>query len=477
VIATALTAIAPFTPAETAAGPRLELAPCRPEGIEETLRCGDMLAPEDPSRPAGRHIKLHVVVLPALDAVEGASGAAPLFDVAGGPGIPSTAAARFYATDGKVHRRHREVVLVDQRGTGESSPLRCQELELYDPGTPMYPPAAVRRCRQTLQKHADLAQYSTANGAADLDAVRAALGYDRIDLFGLSYGSRLALEYLRRYSARVRSAVLAGTVADGKKMPLWHARNAQTVFDRVLDECAADPSCHDRFPNVRREWEDVLGRLRAAPGTATATVDGQSVTFPVRIGPLTEAVRTILVSTGGQRSVPFLIHRMAAGDFTPLFDKVLAHRDEFAEGLYLSVTCPEDTLWITEKERDAATARTFLGTYRVDEQLAACRIWNVPVARAPIRVATADVPVLLLAGSMDYVTPVEWAREVAALLPRSRVVVIPGLGHFPDGLANAGCYDEMMSAFYERGDAADLDTSCVARMSLPPFVLSNPESR
>src|SRR5262249_14203289 len=197
----------------------------------------------------GRKIKLHLVVLPAL---EERPRAIPLFDVAGGPGVPSSGAAGFYATDGKVHRRHRDVVLLDQRGTGESSPLRCPELELPDPGTSMYPPDAVRRCRRTLEKHADLAQYTTANAAADLDAVRAALGYDQIDLFGLSYGSRLSLEYIRRYPARVHAAILIGTVADGKKLPLWHARNAQVVLDRIFEECGADRACHAAFPNVRQ---------------------------------------------------------------------------------------------------------------------------------------------------------------------------------------------------------------------------------
>lgn len=157
----------------TPAASPMSLRSCTLDGSQEIVRCGDLLVPEDPSRPQGRHIKLYFIVLPALERAE---GTAPLFDLAGGPGLAATAGASYFLTDGRIHRQRRDVVLVDQRGTGESSPLRCPELELANSLAPMYPPDAVRRCRQTLQQSADLSQYHTDKTVADLEAVRKALG-------------------------------------------------------------------------------------------------------------------------------------------------------------------------------------------------------------------------------------------------------------------------------------------------------------
>jgi pimeloyl-ACP methyl ester carboxylesterase len=453
-----------------AADSRLELSPCRPPGVEETLRCGDLLVAENPQQPSGRKIKLHVVVLPALD---GKGGAPPLFDLAGGPGIGATGAAGFYATDGRIHRRERDVVLVDQRGTGESSPLRCQELELGNPRDRMYPPEMVKRCRLTLEKQAHLAQYTTANAAGDLDLVRAGLGYSRIDLSGLSYGTRLALAYMRLHPAHVRSAVLIGTVRDEEKMPLSHARNAQVVLDRLFDQCMSEAACHGAFPNLRQEWQSLLDSLQVKPVSTSGVVQGREVPVVMRRGPFAEAFRPLLLTTGSQIRVPYVIHRMSLGDFRPFLGATLSGGGEISEGLYLSVVCAEDTPRITSAEREAATTHTFLGTYRIDEQAGACREWNIPLAATPTAsVKNPDVPILLLAGEMDYVTPAAWAREVAASFPRSRVVEVPKLGHFPDGLEHMECLEEMIASFFKHGDAGEVDSSCVKSMTRPPFVLS-----
>jgi pimeloyl-ACP methyl ester carboxylesterase len=458
-----------------AAAGKIALSPCRPPGVDETVRCGDVLVPEDPRSPHGREIKLHVVVVPA---VAGDVHRAPLFDLAGGPGVAGSGAAQFYTTAGRIHRQDRDVVLVDQRGTGESNPLNCPDLALGGPfAGHMYPPAAVARCRQALAAHADLAQYTTARAAADLDAARSALGYAQIDLSALSYGTRLAVAYMRLFPTHVRSAVLIGTVADGKKLPLWHARNAQEVLARLFDQCRADETCHGAFPDLPAEWSRVLDAVRTRPVTATVTVAGKPETVSLQGGSFEEAFRAQLVTTGGQLRAPYLIHRMSMGDWAPFVSHALGGGAPLAEGLYLSVTCAEDTPLITPAERLSATEGTFLGTYRIDEQQAACREWKVPVARPVVtRAATRDVPVLLLAGGMDYVTPAAWAHEVAAGFPRSRVVEIPGLGHYPDGLEHLECFDEMMAAFFARPDPAALDTSCVAAMRRPPFVRGEKEA-
>jgi pimeloyl-ACP methyl ester carboxylesterase len=451
-------------------GPRQE--PCRVPGIEEALRCVNLLVPENWTRPGGRMIGLHVVVVPALHPDPSRP---PLFDLAGGPGIAGSGAASFYATEGRIHREQRDVVLVDQRGTGESSPLHCEALERRPALLRMYPPQEVRRCRQALAARADLAQYTTAAAAADLEAVRAALGYPAIDLFGLSYGTRLARAYLRRHPERVHAVALVGTVGDDKKLPLWHARGAQEVLDRVFAQCAGDPSCAGSFPHLSDEWPVLLRRLDAHPVGVAVGPEGGERRIDMARGPFAEALRTLLVTPTGQRRVPLLVHQMFGGRFESFVKAV--RRGQGLEGLYLSVVCAEDTPWITASERQEATGRTFLGTYRIDEQAGACREWRVPKVREPEVAPTgSDVPALFLAGGMDYVTPKAWAEEVAEQFPRGRIVDIPDLGHFPDGLSHMECLDALLADFYARGEAQAVDASCVATMKPPPFVLSE-ESR
>lgn len=266
--------------------------------------------------------------------------------------------------------------------------------------------------------------------------------------------------------------MLVGALADDKKLPLWHARNAQSVLDKLFDQCASDPACHAAFPALRQEWGAWVLRLQSAPVVTSAVVGGHERPITLRAGPFAEAFRGLLYSAGDQIHVPSLVHGISQGSFAPFFDRVLGKGGNISAGLYLSITCSEDTPRITPDERDSATAGTFLGTYRIDEQAGACRVWNVP--RAPDAKWAAphpDVPVLLVAGTMDAVTAPAWAREIASLLPRSRVIEIPGLGHFPDSLDHMECLDEMLAAFYQGAQPDRVDTECVKRMSRGGFAL------
>jgi pimeloyl-ACP methyl ester carboxylesterase len=292
----------------------------------------------------------------------------------------------------------------------------------------------VAKCRDRLARRADLSRYSTADAVADLEAVRSALGHERIDLAGLSYGTRLAQEYLRRHPDRVRALALLGSLPPGEKLPLPFARNAQ----RVLDALA-----------------------RETPGMAE-----DIAALADKGGRFWEAVRALLTTADSQRQLPSLLHEAAQGRMEPIL-RAMTHPPMGADGLLLSVSCPEDTLHIAEAEI-AAQPRTVFGRYRVDQQIAACKAWKVPPRQVDQSFVTAPVPALLMAGSMDHVTPPEWAEQIAAHLPASRVVVIPRLGHFPAGLSHMECYDEIIARFFEAGSAAGLDLSCIATMQPLP---------
>jgi pimeloyl-ACP methyl ester carboxylesterase len=410
------------------------------------MRCGRLVVPEDRSKLAGRSISIAFVIVPAT----GPRTLPPLYDFAGGPGISATAGADFWAGPGAIHRLHRDVVLVDQRGTGQSALLECPELRLapLDPG-------AVTACRQRLSANADLSRYSTAESIADFDAVRAALGHERIDLSGLSYGSRLAQEYLRAHPDRVRAMALSGAVSPKAKLPLSFAATAQAVLAELTRQCAADAACHASIPDLAADVAAVQRALETA-----------RVAEP---GPFWESLRGQLLTTASQRRLPWLLHQAALGDFAPILEALKPRPDSNA--LLLAVECPEDTLRIGESERAASRAGVF-GDYRLTRQIAACKAWGVPAEERERTFVHSPVPVLLLAGSMDYVTPPEWAAEIAQHLPNARVVTIPLLGHFPDGLTNMDCYDDLIARFFEAGSAEHLDASCVAKMLPPPFNLT-----
>jgi pimeloyl-ACP methyl ester carboxylesterase len=447
----------------------LQLQRCQVAGAEETLKCGTLSVPENPARPDGRKIDLHIVVLPA---VEANSHRAPLFDLAGGPGLAASEGASFFATAGQIHRQHRDVVLVDQRGTGQSHPLHCPEIESESPLAPMYPPDAVRRCRLQLSRDADLSQYTTLNSARDLEAVRVALGYPTIDISALSYGTRLALTYMRTFPEHVRSAALTGTVSDDAKIPLYHGRNAQTTLDALFRDCADDVACHHAFPGLAQRWQAVLKSVGAGT-TVVDSVDGKETKIHLTAGPFAETFRQLLVTTSGQRQIPYQIDRMSRGDFQPFLTRTLhGGSPTFAEGLLLSITCAEDVPWITPNDRRRASEGTFLGSYRIDEQRRACNVWNVPAINIAHAHSSINVPVVFFAGDRDGVTPRAWAADVATNFPNSRVVTIPKLGHFPEGLEHMECFDEVMSDFFAQGNAKNIDTTCVATMAPPTFAIS-----
>ena len=425
----------------------LALAPCNLPGIDEALRCGRLEVPENRARPATRRIGLNVVVLPAT----GRRRAPPLFDLAGGPGLAATDAATFFATDGKVHRRHRDVVLVDQRGTGRSNPLHCPALATRDKSLPMYPPELVRECRAALEGVADLSQYGTAQAVEDLEAVRRALRAPKIDLTGISYGTALAVAYARKYPRHVRAMALIGTVGYGKRLPLWHARNAQETMDAIVEDCLAQASCASAHPGLMITARQAREALEGTPRA--------------------EMLRNLMGTNSGQASVPLALRAAATGDagaWSGLFKGGGGPR--IAEGLYLSVVCPEDTTHIRPEEIAPAVAGTFLGDYRIREQLAACREWKLPPVRPAAKPARASpIPVLFLAGGRDHVTPPAWARETAQGFRPSRVVDIPPMAHFPDGLEGAGCLDEMLAAFFDEPVPGKVDAACVANMRPAEF--------
>ncbi len=435
-----------------AAPPAITPRDC-PAPLPEAARCGTIDLPENRARPNGRRIALNIVILPAAGPVR----LPPLFDLEGGPGLPSTHSAGFYLTDGAAYRAGRDVVLVDQRGTGGSNPLLCPELDAperqYDP---LYPGALVLACRDRLAARADLASYGTDAAAADLDAVRAALGAERIDLVALSYGTTLALRYATLHPDRVRAMVLFGTVPPEARPPRDHAPAATRALGLIVRDCAAAPACHQAFPELGRELSRASARL---PADLSREV-------------FAEKLRNLMYAPDRAARIPLILHRAAAGDFAPFY--VATRRtgaSELADGLYLGITCSESLAGMDYRAASEASMHTPFGNYRLFAQREACRHWSVftpaPDFFAPPAPA---MPLLMISGERDPVSPPDWAEAIARRSPHARHIVLPGGGHVLNGMAGVDtCLDPMIVRFLETADVAALDTACVAAMHPPAF--------
>jgi pimeloyl-ACP methyl ester carboxylesterase len=435
--------------------------PCAAEN--PSVKCGTITVPENPRAGNARTIALNVVVVRAR---KPRAGVPPLFHLDGGPGIAATNVADFYVGPGAGYRESRDVVLFDQRGTGASNPLRCAALEHRHPLEDMYSARDVADCLEGL-KPADLSAYSTEAAAQDIDRVRTALGYKTIDIWALSYGTRLAQEYIKRYPDKVHRAVLVGFVPLDNRAPLYHAAAAQRVLDLIFFQCQLDADCSAKYPALRDEWRALLVSLDPAPATATAGTEQVTI----RRGPFAEALRTLMTTGAGQRQIPFIIHAASAGNFAPFLERLPKDSSQFAEGLYLTIACSEGGARVKAEDVQRHVADTFLGDYRVRQELAACSQWPVYTVRPDFYARpAASPPVLVMAGEMDNVAPPDWGYRFCAALPACRFVMIPALGHGPfdlDAWTNGACFDDVTQRFYVDGAAVDM--SCFKGMRPPAF--------
>lgn len=435
-----------------AAAPAIVPRDCPPPILTQA-RCGTLEVPEDRTRPEGRKLGLNIVILPAT----GPARLPPLFDLEGGPGLPSTHSAGFYLTDGVAYRAGRDVVLVDQRGTGGSNPLVCPELDAPERQyAPLYPPALVDACRNRLGAQADLTRYGTDEAAADLDAVRTALGAERIDIVALSYGTTLALRYATLHPERVRAMVLYGAVPPGARPPQSHAPAATRAFGELVRACAEAPACRQAYPELSREFATAFQRL---PASLSRDV-------------FLEKLRSLMYAPDRAARIPLIVHRAAAGDLAPFYAATRrTGPTELADGLYLSITCAESMAGMDYRAASEASMQTPFGTYRLVVQREACRHWPsftpAPAFFAPPAPA---MPVLLVSGERDPVAPPDWAEALARRSPHARHIVLPGGGHVLDGMAGVDtCLDPLVVRFLDNADTGGLDHSCITAMHPPPF--------
>lgn len=442
--------------------------------------CADFAVPENPAKPEGRSIELRVARVPAINREKEPD---PLFLLAGGPGMGATALYGNVAPAFRRIHRNRDIVLVDQRGTGSSNALNCptDDLEMMS-ATPEQLRDEAERCLKTLSEHADVAYYTTSVAVQDLDHVRAALGYERINLYGGSYGTRVAQHYLRRFPRHTRSVILDGVIAPEQILGPDTAIDAERALESVLARCTRAAACKRKFGNPAEAYRALRESLKSKPVSVTLPDPTTGIPRTIQFGPMQLALvlRLAIYSSEQAALLPLaLSFAQQSGNFAPLagqFLMTLRTVDEIASyGMHNSVVCTEDVPFFDTVKIDREKLEaTFLGAAQVDALQSICAIWpHGPIdadLHAPLQ---SDVPVLLLSGGNDPVTPPANGEKAKAGLENSLHLVLPDLGH---GQIAAPCMDRVMADFIRLGTVKGLDTSCTRRAKPMPFftTLSGP---
>lgn len=457
----------------------LELQDCRlqAQGPAPSVaaRCGRLELPENPAAPDGRRIALAIAVIPALSA---RAAPDPLVLIPGGPGQGARESFLPLLPALEDVNRMRDLVLVDQRGTGESARLGCPEAERAFDDPDMEPSRLGQLSSACLRAlPGDPRFYTTSVAVRDLEAVRVALGYEKLNLYGASYGTRVAQHYLRRYPAQVRSLVLDGVVQPGLLLGPALALDAEHSLQRLFADCRADAACHARFGDPSASLAALRAELAAAPRTVRIPDPLTAEAREERFGPgeLALTLRILSYSSTGRALLPFLLDRAVAGaDPGPLLAQSLLIADQFdgmlALGMHNAVACTEDLPFVDEAvvDRDAL-AESYLGTRMLDGLLAMCAHWPRGELDPDLREALATpVPALLFSGEVDPVTSPANGEAALAGFSAGRHFVFPGQGHVQLVLR---CAQHLMRDFLEAGSASTLDARCLDRVRAAPFFL------
>lgn len=445
--------------------------------VEQNAQCGSFDVKENPQDPKSINIALNVLRIPAVNPVPEQD---PLFIVVGGPGQSAVVVAESVHRIFNEIRKNRDIVFVDQRGTGKSNPLDCDfesedAKQLSEQEQEELGRAAVKQCIEKIKDHA--AYYTTNYAVADLDAVRIALGYEKINLWGGSYGTRVVLEYLRRYPTHTRASILDGVAPAAIALPWSMEADGLAALQAINQQCATTPACISHYGDIVQKAQilsvDLLSKPQAIKITHPRTQE--KVTVNLTAQDFAAVVRLALYNRDISSLLPQVISEAAAGEyqlFASLIYLAKAKSDmaNISYGMHYSVACNED--YPLYKNKNALESNVFLNSRMVQKYSEICAQWpNAELPEDYWDSIKSDLPVLILSGAVDPVTPPRWGEQVKAGLSNAIHVIAPGGHHIISG---EGCIAQLMAAFIVKGDGKTLDTKCA--QNIQPLAIHIPPS-
>jgi pimeloyl-ACP methyl ester carboxylesterase len=484
--ATATTRAAPAKPVQVKAVPqrytlgKLTFKPCeltKPgTGQRAAAWCSPFKVPENRADPSGRKINLKLALVRSDAAV-------PDKDIVvflvGGPG---QAATREYVTAARgfeLLKKHHDILLLDQRGTGDSNPLSCPKASKKDKKlfAQSADTAAIKQavadCLAEVDEHADPRFYTTTDAVADLEAVRQGLGAPKFDLIGVSYGTRMAQQYAMRHPDGVRSIVLDSAVPNTAILGEHIAVHLEQALKKDFALCTSDPACKKKFGDPYATLVKLRNDVQANPRKVSVRdpYTYEETEHTLNEDSLVSVVRMFAYSPLTIRLLPLSIHAAANGDFGPLMGQASLMQGDLGSdmntGMGMSVTCSEDAALIKPRPQDKDT---LMGTRFMTNLKAQCAVW--PHGKMPAdfhQPLTGNIPTIVLSGELDPVTPPRWGKSIVAHLGNARQIVLKGQGHSE---FMTGCMPRVIRNFIVMPDPNKLDTSCLKRLG-PPAMYVN----
>jgi pimeloyl-ACP methyl ester carboxylesterase len=471
--------------------PRFEESDCPMRRMPEdvTIDCGTLIVPENRSQPDGPQVRLAVAIIRSASPTPAAE---PLVYLSGGPG-----GSALYGLDRWIelgYTSQHDMILFDQRGTGYSEPsLNCIEIEDWtykDLGRPeWFLRNQTLRCSKRLRKEGvDMSAYNSAASAADLNDLRRALGYEKLNLLGISYGTRLALTTMRDYPQAVRSVVLDSTYPPNADALTEDAPNTNRAFDQLFAGCAENPACNENFPLLKDRFYELVNNLDEQPLELPVINYETGRPFEIEVygDDMLGVLFLSLYDTEAIPILPIVISQAADGDYfllSQLFAAAFAqgshasiysNADGFSEGMYYSVQCREEMPFADYKTVLASAAdypeleNYVVSGYELERVM--CNFWGAgepdAIENQPVQ---SDIPTLVLAGQYDPITPPAWGKLAAESLSNSYFYEFPGYGH---GVSVVdGCSTDITQAFFA-DPASPPDTGCLANIGAPDFLTS-----
>lgn len=449
----------------------LELENCHISGYRQEVLCGEYTVFEDRAAQQGREIDIQFAVVPAIAADKQAD---PLVFLAGGPGQGSLEVAAFVNLAFQEIHENRDIVLIDQRGMGSSHPLNCEpdediSLMLSDEEQLRVARESLQQCLQELD--ADVTKYTQDLANEDIHDILLALGYDRVNLYGGSWGTRSALLYNRQFPAQVRSVILDGNAPLENKVPLHFNTDAERALQALFTDCENDSNCQASFPNLEQDFNRVLTDFGddGLEVTLPDATSGEEITLLLTRSTFVNAILSILYTPQLSRLIPVIIEQAKDSDFRAL-NAILGARSgdiSIAQGAQLTILCAEEFARMSSQEIAAEAAQGFVGTVAFNVFANGCSVWpQAPLPEIYSQDMSSDVPALILSGAIDPVTPERWGHRMAEVLSNSVHLIATATGH---NVAPVPCAPEIMAQFVEEASVENIDGSCLDELSRPSF--------
>lgn len=444
---------------------------CHLGDIRSQVQCGSLLVPENYQQQQGKQLSINFAVLPAINNNEYKT---PLMFLAGGPGQAAVELATSLNRVFNEVRKTRDIILVDQRGTGESSPLSCDfesEDNVYSTLPEQIEAEEIKNC--VSQFSGDVTQYNSENAIRDFDAIRAALGHDKINIYGGSYGTRAALVYMRLFPESLDSVVLDSVGPIEVPIGMFGQSGARS-FNLLIENCQKDIECHQAFPNLETEFQAVKARLAKQP--LSMDIIHPRLGTPIKLllneSKFTGNLRFQLYSMESRKMVPLVIHQAYLENYQPLIGLMTRTEGEqlVYTGLLFNIVCNEDIARVSQAEKTADANNNFDGAYSHQAWDMVCPFFpKYRPSEAFYQSVKVDIPTLILSGNLDPVTPPSNGDYTDKTLTNSHHIIIENASHT---VAMNTCANELVSEFLTLKAPDKLDESCLKEIPQETFMTS-----